>query len=372
MPRVTSHDQDKYRAAASDGLCMGMGIRIPDPAPGAEDFMGASLPRLAQLCLERNGQNQRMASPNKIAKEAITMSRRAMGTDDFSSIMRDVQHKTLLAAYDESPKTFLPITRVTTTSDFKSVYGVALSESPDLDLLNEHEEYKHAHFKDKQESYSVKKYGKIVWLSLEAIVNDDKRALTRIPQLFGNAAARAEGDLVWSIITGNPVMNEDGKALFHADHNNLETVDANKGTVSPDRVSRGRAAMRKQTGPNGAVLNLMPTFILVPAAQETDGEILARSASLPVENMPQGTYNYSRNLVPIAEPRLDAASEKAWYLAASPSQVDIIEMAFLEGEQRPTVEEDSDFYRDAIGTKCRHTFGAGPMDFRGLWKNPGE
>jgi hypothetical protein len=42
---------------------------------------------------------------------------------------------------------------------------------------------------------------------------------------------------------------------------------------------------------------------------------------------------YDRTLSPIAEPRLDAASETAWYLAASPSQIDTIEYAYLKGQQ---------------------------------------
>jgi hypothetical protein len=51
--------------------------------------------------------------------------------------------------------------------------------------------------------------------------------------------------------------------------------------------------------------------------------------------------------------------------------VDIIEMAFLEGQQEPYTEKRSEFMRDVIGYKVRHEFGAQVMDFRGLWKNPG-
>lgn len=52
------------------------------------------------------------------------------------------------------------------------------------------------------------------------IINDDLRAFTRIPQLFGVSARRMEADAVYSLITTNGLMS-DGKALFSTDHKNL-------------------------------------------------------------------------------------------------------------------------------------------------------
>jgi|GEM_PF-315933 len=364
-------ERDKLRRAMSDGLCMRAGLRVEEPAAGAREFRAATMQHCIIECLSRAGEDTRnLRSPKQIAQAYLKYARRAeLSTDDFGSIMLDVQNKTLQQAYSEAPRTFLPLRNVVGASDFKEQYGVALSEAPDLDMLSEHEEYKSADFKDKQESYKVKKYGKIVYLTLEMIVNDDLRAFTRVPQLFGAAAARKESDVVWSLIINNPVMNEDGKALFHADHNNYETSDV--GPVTSDRLAAGRAMMRKQTGMQGAKLNLMPRFVIVPAAQETDAEILIRSATLPEDQKPSGTYNWAQNLVPIAEARLDDDSTNAWYLAASPNQIDMIEMAYLDGEEEPYTEDETEFERDAVGYKVRHIFGAGVMDFRGLFKNAG-
>jgi hypothetical protein len=369
--QATAHDQDKFRAAAADGLCSRVGVSPDKPAEGWEDFRGASIEAVARQCLERAGVSTRnMLSREQVAKAVLDHAHRAMSTDDFSSIFLDVQNKSLQRAYRESPRTFAPLVNVTSASDFKTIYGVALSEAPDLDLIGEHGEYKHASFSDRQESYAVKKYGKIAYLTREMIINDDLRAFARIPMLFGAAAARKESDIVWALITSNPTMS-DGNALFSAAHSNLEDTTANKGHVNSDNLAAGRADMRKQTGPAGAILNLMPRFVMVPVTQETDTEILVRSATLPSDNKPAGVYNWSQSLTPIAEPRLDNSSTDAWYLAASPSQVDIIEMAFLNGRQQPYTEEETVFARDAVGYKVRHEFGAGVMDWRGLWKNPG-
>jgi hypothetical protein len=74
----------------------------------------------------------------------------------------------------------------------------------------------------------------------------------------------------------------------------------------------------------------------------------------------------------IAAPRLDADSPTAWYLAASPSQVDIIELGYLEGEQGPAVESRIGFDIDGLEIKCRLDVGAKVLDWRGLHKDPGE
>jgi hypothetical protein len=202
------------------------------------------------------------------------------------------------------------------------------------------------------------------------IINDDLRAFMRIPQLFGAAARRMEADIVYSLLLANPTMNEDSKTLFHADHKNLEGTD--KGVVTTDRLSAARKSMRQQKGLNGSYLDLQPAFLLTPTAQETDAEVILRSTALPDADKSSGVYNpWANRLTPIAEPRLDANSEKAWYLVADPAQVDTIEVAYLDGNEQPYLDENELFERDAIGYKVRHDFGAGVMEFRSFFKNPG-
>jgi len=311
-----------------------------------------------------------MGSRDQIARAVLRQAAAGgFSTDDFTSIFLDVANKSMLKAYQEAPNTWRPFVNVVSASDFKTIYGVNLSEAPGLELVNEWGEYKSGGLSDKQESYSVATYGKILYLTRQMIVNDDLRAFTRLPQLMGAAARRKEGDLVWAKITGNPTMN-DGTALFHADHSNLESTNA--GLLTTDNLSAGRVAMRKQAGPGGATLDLQPRFLLVPVAQETDAEVILRSTALPETNYSQGVYNpWANRLTPIAEPRLDNNSAKAWYLVADPAQIDTIEVAYLDGREEPFTDEEVQFERDAVGYKIRHDFGCGVMDHRGLYKNPG-
>jgi hypothetical protein len=78
-----------------------------------------------------------------------------------------------------------------------------------------------------------------------------------------------------------------------------------------------------------------------------------------------------RTLTPIAEPRLDAASDKAWYLIANPNQIDTIEYAYLEGQQGAYIESRNGFDVDGVEIKARLDFGAKAIDWRGLYKNSG-
>ena len=369
--QVGADEADKFRSAVADGLARKSGIRLDNPAPGSEDFRGATIENVARKCLERAGvDTRRMQSRDEVARAVLRQAASGgFSTDDFTSIFLDVANKNLMKAYREAPNTWRPFVNVVSASDFKDIYGIALSEAPDLELIDEHGEYKHGEMSDSQEKYSVGTYGKIMYLTRKMIVNDDLRAFTRLPRLMGAAARRKESDIVWGKITGNPTMN-DGNSLFDSsNHSNLETSGSN---VDSDSLESARAAMRKQTGPNGAILDLQPQFLLVPVAQETSAEILLRSTMLPVSQANADYNPWANRLTPIAEPRLDNDSTDAWYLVADPSQIDTIEVAYLDGNEAPYTEEEVMFERDAIGYKVRHDFGAGVMDWRGFYKNSGS
>jgi hypothetical protein len=173
--------------------------------------------------------------------------------------------------------------------------------------------------------------------------------------------------VVWGINTANPAM-ADGNALFHTTHKNLAGTGA---ALDVGSVGAARAAMAKQTGlDKKTVLNVRPAFLIVPASLELKAEQLVAQNLVPAATssvVPQSI----RTLAPISEPRLDAASESAWYLAASPNQIDTIEYAYLEGQQGAYIETRNGFDVDGVEIKCRLDFGAKAIDWRGLYKNPG-
>ncbi len=361
---VGTEAPEKFRSAALDGLCLRSGIRIATPAEGAREFRGRSLLDVARESLELMGVNTRSLGRRELAGRALT----AGSSSDFPHLMSALAGRHLLNAYTEWPSTFRPFVAVSDATDFKELHAIKLSGSPDLLDLDENGEYRHASFSDAAESYRVITKGRVVRLTRTMIINDDLRAFTRIPQLFGSAAKRMEGDAVYSLLTANAKMS-DGVALFHADHKNLA---ATGGALGSATLSTGRSAMRLQTGLNGEAIDVQPAFVLTPTVQETDAEILLRSAALPTADYSAGVLNpWAGKLTPIADPRLDADDSAAWYLLAHPNQVALIEIAYLEGEEQPYIEEEVDFDSDALKIKVRHDFGAGVVDHVAGYKNPG-
>ncbi|MEG6505869.1 phage major capsid protein [Nitratidesulfovibrio sp. 1201_IL3209] len=364
-------ESDKFRPLAAEGIYLRAGGKVEKPQDGAREFRGMSMIGLARLCLERAGKTVRGLSDAEVAKMIMQPNLRltAPSVSDFASVFMDVANKRLLAAYNEAPATWRSWVNVVTASDFKTMYGISLSEAPTVALVNELGEYKETKLSDSQESYTVGKYGMIMGLSWEMIVNDDLRAFARLPQLMGASVRRKQADVIYALLTSNPTMN-DNKALFHADRGNLEGTTKTAPTSAS--LSAARTAMRKFKGPKGAVLDIQPRTILIPLELETSTEILLRSAALPQADMSSGVHNpWANRLQPIAEPRLSANSATAWYVVGDPSQIDTIEVAFLDGREEPEVFEDEKFEVDAIRYKVRNVFGAGVMNWRGFYKNPG-
>ncbi|WP_421902189.1 hypothetical protein [Maridesulfovibrio sp.] len=362
----------KLHDAMVSGMLFRAGVKEDKPAPGYEDFRVMRLTDLARDILERGGVSTRGMSHNQLSKKILRPMSLSASTSDFPSIFAAITNKVLQKAYAEAPATWKPWVNIVPVSDFREIHGISLSEAPDLELLDEHGEYKTGSFGDSMESYRIARYGKNVKLTREMMINDDLRAFLRIPQLFGNASARKVADIVYDLLLSNPKMS-DGIPLFDTRHKNIETEADFKKHVCSDTLKSGRKRMRLQKGPKGAKLDLRPRFLLVPVEQETDAEVLIRSTALPDENKSSGVHNpWAGKLIPIAEPRLDDKDSDAHYLIADPKQVDGIEVAFLDGIEEPFVDEEPDFDSDGLKIKVRLEAGAGVMDHRAFQKNPGK
>ena len=327
----------------------------------ARQYRGMTLLELARESLGNAGVNTRGLSRDEVATRALH------STSDFPEILSAVTNKTLRQAYDAYPRTFALFCRQVLATDFKSMHRVQLGEAPQLLEVGESGEFKRGTLGESKESYKVKTYGRVVAITRQVLINDDLDAFTRIPAMYGNSIAQLESDVVWGIITANPAM-ADGNALFHTTHKNLAGTGAALDVAS---VGAARAAMALQTGlDKKTVLNIRPAFLIVPAALELKAEQLVAQNLVPADSakvVPQSI----RTLSPISEPRLDAASATAWYLAASPNQIDTIEYAYLEGQQGAYIETRNGFDVDGVEIKCRLDFGAKAIDWRGLYKNPG-
>ena len=339
------------------------------------EFAGLTLVDMARECLNAAGVKTRGMDRHEIARVALQGRNGAseyfegsMTTSDFPNILANVANKTLRQAYDAAPRTFVPFCRQVTAADFKPVNRIQLSDIAALQKTNENGEFVRIYLGDSKESYALTTWGGIVPITRKIVINDDLQALTRIPAGLGIAAATLESDAVWAVITANANM-ADGVPLFHGTHKNLTATNA---LAAVANITAARKAMRKQTAPKGTILNLIPKFLIIPAALEGIAVQITNPINLAATASSADVPAFVRAMVPIVEPRLDAVAsvgDTNWYTAADPSSIDTIEYCYLEGQQGVYIETRQGFEVDGVEIKARLDFAAAAIDYRGLQKN---
>lgn len=348
-----------YKAAAQDVLLARAGIKVAEPHPCARDLQQASLTTMAASMLSMAGINPRDTSSSGVISAA-------MGTDDFSLLLGNIANKAMTLGYNEAPSGHALFTGERDVADFKKNTLVNLSEAPSLEKVAELAEYRNGSLLDGAETFQLATFGKILQISRQALINDDLQAFTNLPNAMGAAARRLEADKVFGLLTSNPVLG-DSFALFSEEHGNLGS-----GPLNVTALSFARSKMRLQKGLAGvSFIDPQPKFLIVPVALETIAEQILASLVDPSRNNATPNSDFIRGLTLIADPRLDAVSSTAWYLAASPRQIDGILRAYLSGQPRPYLEENTEFRKDSISYKVRLDFAAGVMDYRGLYKSTG-
>jgi hypothetical protein len=373
---VLSDETDQRREGMEAALLLRGNPRASgEMVDKGRDFAGLTLVDMARECLDAAGVKTRGMSRNEIARVALQGRNGAaeyfdgaMTTSDFPNILANVANKTLRQAYDAAPRTFVPFCRQVTAFDFKPVNRIQLSDIAALQKTNENGEFVRIYVGDSKESYALTTWGGIVPITRKVVLNDDLQALTRVPAGLGIAAATLESDTVWAVITTNPNM-ADGLSLFHATHKNLT---ATNGLAAVANITAARKVMRKQTAPKGTILNLIPKFLIIPAALEGIAVQLTNPINLAATASSADIPAFVRAMVPIVEPRLDAVAsvgDTNWYTAADPSSIDTIEYCYLEGQQGVYLETRQGFEVDGVEIKARLDFAAAAIDFRGLQKN---
>ena len=380
-PKNNAQQQQTANEATRSAMSNALLLRINPQAAevmgeenvrAAADFKGMNLLRLAEESLIRSGIKTAGLSPREIAKGALGGSVRGLHhTTDFPLLLGDTINRTLLAQYMLQTRTFLTWCRRATMADFRAVTRVRLSEIlGNLEEVKEGAEYKYGTLSESGETYKLAKYGKIIGITWESIVNDDLSAFNRIPQSFAAQASTKQSDIVYSILTGNPVMS-DGKGLFHADHGNYKGTAGNLTTggtaLSETSLAEAEVAFLNQKDAGGQFINSSPRYLIVGPKNKITAQKLTSTNFTPAK---QGDIAVSQftGLTPVVDPRLTGYE---WFLAADPNMIDTIEYAFLDGEQELFTDQREGFNIDGVEVKARMVFAAKAIDWRGLYRNNG-
>ena len=269
--------------------------------------------------------------------------------------------------------------------DFRQVEINRINYSPDLPSVVEDADYTElATIGEEGANYKVSKRGRIITITMETIMNDDLSAIQRMVRNEGRAARRTFARFVWNFLMSNATYDGDSVALFHAAHNNLGatalTADATGVTAVVNRLN----ALMNQTEPGsgeklgGAWWTSRPQLI-IPNALQSIAKQLNQSEGIPGaanqgDNPIAGLFGSKDNPERIiVNPLFTDTSD--WYVTRQPSDVEMIEVGFLNGQEAPELfladnqQVGQMFMADKLQYKTRHIYGGEIADYRGMDKS---
>jgi len=330
------------------------------PSDAAKPYLGYSLRDFARETLEAAGHSTRGLNADELFRAALHT------TSDFPALLTGVGRRSLLASYQAAQSPLKQLARQGSRTDFRPGSTLRLGELGSLQKLSEAGEIKSVTRGESEESYAIDSFGAMFSISRKALINDDLGAFNDFAQVAGQAAAQTEAALLWSLLSqssgAGPVMGEDDKRLFHADHGNLLTAAA----LSETSLSAARLALRTRKGLDGkTVIAVTPKYLLVGPEIETAAEKLLTSITATTT----GDVNpFAGKLVLLVEPRI---SGKAWYVFADPASVPVLEYSYLSSAPGPQISEREGWEVLSREYRVHLDFGAGAIDWRGAVRNPG-
>jgi hypothetical protein len=349
---------------------------IPTFDPG--EFRGLTLADLARESLQRAGVKTRGMDRMQIAGEVF--NRRANGlatrganyqtTSDFATLLENVMHKVLRAAYMLTADTWSLWCGVDTVTDFRTHNWYRLGSLTALDALNEHGEYQNKTIPDAEKAtFSASTKGNIIAVTRQTIVNDDLGGLMRMNTQIGRAAKLTIEQDVYALLALNSGLGptqSDAQALFHSNRSNVGSGAA----LTVAALDADRVVMASQLDPNGQdYIDLRPSVLLVPVGLGGEARVLNAAEFDPVDNKFRKP-NIVRGLFStvVDTPRLSGTRR---YLFADPSSAPVFLVAFLEGMQEPVLEARDGWRVDGVEMRARLDFGVNVVDYRGAVTNAG-
>jgi phage head maturation protease len=284
----------------------------------------------------------------------------------LSNVLANIQNKAMLKGYRRAAPTWSKIGS-----------RVRLSDTPELKPTGENGEIHEGQITDTGETIQLATYGTILSFTWQMFINDDLDALSTIPMRMGQAGARLPSRLMYTHLLANPTM-ADGYAFF----DNTYHYNIRGSTLSASALELAVQALREmkpEKAPNDEgyspdVLDLEPQGILVPPALEWTASKLIQSPADVNATYSAGVVNPLKGVVKewTVEARLGAAaaytgySDTVWFLYANPNDVDIAEVAFLDGMDQPQTDSYEDFDRLAVRYRMFHPVAVKMLDWHGM------
>jgi hypothetical protein len=293
-------------------------------------------------------------------------------TVDIGGILSNVSNKFLLEGFFSVERTWRNICAVRNVSDFKTVTSYRLIGADQYQPVAPGGELKHGTLGEEKYTNKADTFGLLLSIDRRDIINDDLGAITTVPRKLGRGSGLEINDRFWAVFLDNATF-------FTADRKNY--IDGAATVLGVDGLTAGEVAFLDQVDSDGKPIGIMPAILLVPIALSAMGTQLYKSLEIrdttsstkyPVANPHQGKFRVEVSRY-LSNSRYTGHSAKAWYLLADPGDLPVIEVAFLNGQESPTIETaEADFNVLGIQMRGYHDFGVALQDYRGGVKAKGE
>jgi hypothetical protein len=280
-------------------------------------------------------------------------------TYDVSGILGNVLNRMVVDYFGKVDTTaMMRITAVRPTRDFRDVESYAITSDMQFERLAPGGEIRHGSFGEQVYRNRAETFARMITITRQDIINDDIGALDRIAQALGRGGALALLHRFWTVFIANT-------AFFSTANGNF--LDGAGTALDLDSLTDAKVLFNQQTDPNGKPMNISPRILLVPPELEATARTILQSQLIVIAgdadrtlgdaNIHAGTLDLamSRELSNLS---YTGFSDKKWYLLAEPSEVPAIQTMFLNGVDRPTIENaQADFNMLGISLRGYFDFG---------------
>jgi len=293
-------------------------------------------------------------------------------TIDIGGILSNVANKFLLDGFFSVERTWRNITAVRNVSDFKTVTSYRLIGKDQYEQVAPGGELKHGTLGEEKYENKADTYGLMLSIDRRDIINDDLDAITTVPRKLGRGSGLKINDVFWKTFLDN-------SSFFKTANKNYISGAAT--SLSIDGLTSGEVKFMEQVDSDGKPIGMMPAILLVPPALSAIGSQLFKSMELrdttadnkyPVANPHQNKFRVEVSRY-LSNSQYTGNSSKAWFLLAESTDLPVIEVAFLNGQESPTIETaEADFNKLGVQMRGYHDFGVALQDPRGGVKAKGE
>jgi len=380
-------DEQRDGRVVEAALCLAGGLENPDKAfdeptleaAGRQFGSGLGLGETLLMFAQQNGYRGHGTSNVRGLLQCAFSDGQINAAGGFSTlslpgILSNVANKFLRAGFDAVESTWRAVAATRPVRDFKQVTSYSLTGGFQYEKVGPGGELKHATAGEVSYTNQAETFGRMFAITRQDIINDDLGALTQVPRRLGRGAALKLNEVFWKAFLDNA-------GFFKSANKNY--ADGSATALDLDALTQGEQLFLDQTDPDGNPLGILPTLLLVPNALHVTGSNLMNSTEVrpaggssktvtAVSNPHAGKFEVVRSSY-LSTAGWTGASTKAWYLLASPGDMPVIEVAFLNGRQQPVVESaDADFNVLGIQMRGYHDFGVALQEPRGGVKMKGE